>query len=865
MLFPLVTAVVVALILAVGGCGGEAENITTLDSVLTRTESLVEAGKDREARQYLHAELKGRKDIREGKATAAGLRMLAELYTASAYYDSAHVFYDRAADAYRGLAQRGHAYTMAIAAGELDIRSGRPGRARLQYEEALRLAHVFGDTSSAHEIRLALIPVYAALEDRDAEREALVRLYATARAQQDRGSEARIEYAAGLASAGRRENDEAAGAFLRAVTLAEGTGDSLLATKALMHVGITLDRAGQTREALASFGSALARSGLLRYHTDLAAELLVRVGNLYLRQGDPGQATRFFRSAATIANASQDALLEAYLMVQLGHAGYTADRGAALRSYRSAYDQFRSFRYAPGTAYALATLAAVAEQENRLPDALQLSTAAVTEQEKCLALHEPSSLYRDCERSGVRYPGEDASQGLIAILLQLSRADEAFSAQQRRNARAAMLRLSPGVFRSGQADPDSVLAFCADQQAAHRGAKYQQERVLAGASSHRTVREDILGVMERAKSAIAEAGEEITRLAPAFLPLARLPDERPVDVQKRVPANSALLTFIPGRRSVSVAVITPAGSAVRVSVQPPDKIAQAIDRYLALLRAQTVDGEEGGAPKAAMGSELQTLTRTLYEALILPAEPLLKPGMRLFVLFPEGMHPFPVHALRRAPAPGSPFLIERHPVQYVTSMHFPGAGASAIAAQVTCAGFAGKSGWDVEYELRDIRFFFKDARMLFNRDATLESLRAVRSDVLHLAVEMDFGVHSPLAGRLYLSDGESREGGRAFPLTVLSALPSARIVVVSSLTSGLPSFDPLVPFAIGANGSGTIVMNVFMPTRGAKKAFGELFYTGLLQGMSAEEAVRKAQVEMIRGKQFSTMAAWGAFMVWSGN
>ncbi len=865
MLFPLVTVAVAALILALGGCSGGAEDTTTLDSVLTRTEALVEAGKDRDARQYLHAALMTRTDIREGKATAAGSRMLAELYTASAFYDSAHVFYERAADAYRGLAQRGNAYAMVIAAGELDIRSGRPDRARLQYEEALRLAQVFGDSASAHALRLALIPVYAMLEDRDAERDALSRLYTTARSHQDRGGEAAIEYAAGLASAGRGANDEAAAAFLRTVTLADGAGDSLLATKALMQVGIVLDRTGQTHDALATFGSALSRSSLLRYHTDLAAELLVRVGNLYLRGRDVAQATRFFRSAEKIANASQDALLEAYLMMQMGHAALATDKTAALQSYRSAYDQFRSFRYAPGTAYALSTLAAVAERENRLTDALQLATAAVAEEERTLAVRAPSSLYRDCERSSLFEPDEEPSQQLVALLLQLSRTDEAFVAQQRRNSRAMMRRLSPGVFRTGAADPDSVLAFCADQQALHRGAEWQQEFVLTRASSHITVREDILGVMERTRTGVAEAAEDLVRLAPAFLPLARVSGEMPADVQKRVPPNSALLTFIPGRRSVSVVVITPAGSTVRVSIQPVAKIVSAIEAYLSALRAQTVDGEGGGKPKPAQGVELQTLTRTLYEALLLPVDPLLKPGTRLFVLFPEGMPPFPIHALRRAPMPGSPYLIERFPVQYLTDLRFPSVHTPAVPTVVACAGFAGSSTWDVEYELRDVRFFFKDARMLFHRDVTLDSVRAVRSDVLHCALQMQFGVRSPLAGRFFLSDGASQEGGHAYPLTTLTTFPSARIVVMSSLTAGLPSFDPLVPFALGTNGTGSIVMNVFMPTRGAKKAFGELFYTALLQGLTAEDAVQKAQVEMIRGKQFATPASWAGYMAWTMN
>jgi tetratricopeptide (TPR) repeat protein len=866
-LFPLAATVVTTVLLVMTGCGGgDNGDATTLDSVLTRTESLLDSGKDREARQTLRTHLLMQTDIRHGASAAAGFRMLADLYAASAFYDSAHVFYDKAADAYRGLAQRPHAYEMTITAGELDLRSGRPGRTRVLYEEALRLAVVFGDSASAQMLRLALVPVYAAVEDRSAENETLARLLAVARAHRDRADEARITVASGLASAGRGQHDDAASSFLRAVTLADGAGDSLLGTRALMFLGVSLDRAGQTREAIESFSMALGRSSILRYHTEISAELLVRVGNLYLRGKDTEQAARFFRATLKIAGERHDGLLEAYMMVQLGHAGLSADRAEALKKFRAAYDQFRSFGYAPGIAYALYSLGVIAEQENRLTDALQLYTAAVTEQEQCLSVREPGALFTECEHSAARFPGEDPSQALISLLLQLGRPDDAFAYQQRRNSRAFMMHLSAGEFRTGKRAEDSLLALCASQQALHRGAEWQQEWILSTAPSRMTVREDILSVLERSKVTLAECAEEIGRVAPAFLPLAEIRGERPADVQKRVPEGSALLTFIPGRRSMHIALVTPAGSTIRVSAQPPDKILRSIGDYMHVLRSQIAAGQDGSKPKAGPGLELQSLTRALYEALVLPVETLLKPGTRLFVLFPEGMQPFPVHALRRAAIPGTPWLIDRFTVLYLPSLRFPSADAHAasVPGSVTCLGFAGSSGWDVEYELRDVRFFFKDARMLFAREATFDSLRSVRSDVLHLAVDMRFGIRTPLFGSFPLSDGESPDGSRTVPLTSLVGLPPARIVLVAAISPEVPAFDPFVPLALGANGSGTIVMNAFLPSRGAKKAFGELFYTALLQGVSAEEAVRKAQQQMIAGKQFSTPASWGAFMVWGG-
>ena len=78
------------------------------------------------------------------------------------------------------------------------------------------------------------------------------------------------------------------------------------------------------------------------------------------------------------------------------------------------------------------------------------------------------------------------------------------------------------------------------------------------------------------------------------------------------------------------------------------------------------------------------------------------------------------------PIPGSPWLIERFPVRVPVVAPIPFSRCNVLLqcrVSVTCLGFAGRSGWDVEYELRDVRFFFKDARMLLGREATFDTLR----------------------------------------------------------------------------------------------------------------------------------------------
>ena len=191
-----------------------------------------------------------------------------------------------------------------------------------------------------------------------------------------------------------------------------------------------------------------------------------------------------------------------------------------------------------------------------------------------------------------------------------------------------MLHLSAGEFRTGRQAEDSLLALCTDQQALHRGAEWEQEHLLATASTRMTVREDILSVLERATGdASPNARKRSHVIAPAFLPLAAAArvSVRPM-FRSGFPTGSALLTFIPGRRSMHIALITPAGSTIRVSVQPPDKIFQSIEDYMRHSPLAGCGRTGWRQAEAAPGPELQSLTRTLYEALILPVEPLLKPG-----------------------------------------------------------------------------------------------------------------------------------------------------------------------------------------------------------------------------------------------
>ena len=116
-----------------------------------------------------------------------------------------------------------------------------------------------------------------------------------------------------------------------------------------------------------------------------------------------------------------------------------------------------------------------------------------------------------------------------------------------------------------------------------------------------------------------------------------------------------------------------------------------------------------------------------------------------------------------------------------------------------------------------------------------------------------------------LSDGESPDGSRTVPLTSLVGLAARPHRVVSALSPEVPTFDPFVPFALGTNGSGTIVMNVVLADARCEEGIRGVVLYGVdagdeCRGSGAEGAAGDDQQE----SSSPTPASWGAFMVWGG-
>ncbi|MCC6398253.1 MAG: tetratricopeptide repeat protein, partial [Bacteroidetes bacterium] len=654
-------------------------------------------GQDRAARTYLRNSYFTASTIWRGQSLPEGLRMLGELSQSAALFDSAYFFYDRAREEYRNQAKRSNAYNMTLAIGSLWLQMNRPHDVRALYEEALRLAMVFGDSADARELRWALLPVYAELEEREAERKTADQLFGWARNAGDQKSEARVLEETGISLADRGESAAAIDAFLRAMTLADQTKDSVGGLKIMVHLGRALDAIGRSQDALETFHTALQRTGTLARNHDLHVELLMRTGNLLLRLKEPDHALQYFRTALPIAQQRGNALAEAYATVQMGHATTRRNHPEALAFFRSGYDQFRTFAYAPGVAYALVSLGEIAESENRLTDALQLYEAAAKEQAGLAAKRPADDLFEECEAAGLGPQGNNATSALVTLLLQLGRAEDAYAVQQQANIRALSGDFATWTFRTGNAAIDALLAEYAAARSDQAGAEREAERLMSSRPENKTLLREIHGVLQSSRERAKECTEELQRVRPDLAPIAGAIGLRPADIQKRLPEGTALLTFIPTRRSWFTSVITRQQALVEVTGQSSEQVLRAAREYTQILRERIAEADTLGPGYSVLDNRLRDLSRRLHEALLLPVERSLRAAARVAVQFPAAMPVIPVHALRRGGSTGNPALIEVCEVHYVTTPYAITTRLSSAAPvrSVTCIGYPGNTAWDV--------------------------------------------------------------------------------------------------------------------------------------------------------------------------
>ncbi len=847
------------------GCSKEpSEQQKQADAVLVRAKAILARGDYGEARRLLGTALTLDESLGRTSRQAEELRLLGGLMTSVASFDSAVNFYNRAVEQYRNLADRSSVRDVTLDVAGVYRLMGQERKAYLLYVEALRLARVFNEADGVRDIQWAMLPSCRALAETDDERRILSSLQQHAVATRDVREQGRVRVEAALGALSRDAFDTAETDLRRAATLYDAARDSLQSLATLVRLGGAYDAAGNSRESLQTYGEAIRRSDNVRGAGELRLPLFTRVGNTYLRARRSSEAVRFYRAALVTAVNTGNKVAEGYIAIQLAHCDLESNRDAAVKAYLSALDLFRSIGYGPGIAYAEACVGSALQRGGQFTEAYKHLKASIERSAALVAPPDGDSMYGDCERSFPGAGSAPAYDAMIELLLQAGKYDEAFDVVEQRTSRALHARLLACDPRPADEALAGALQRYQEEVAQQTGAERLYTRLFPAGVQQREQVASVRKALDAGVPRVADAADAVARINRAYEPVVRLSGARLAAAQRALAPGVALVEYVPTRRSLYLFVVTASNVSVQLAAVYGDSAVSYSRQLLMAMHQRELRLDTTQFALLRLDGQIQNLSTSLYGAFIRPIEPVLAGITKLIVICTGDLPPVPIHILRKSPYGGNPFVAEHHLVTNLPSVQslFLSSQSLATVQRVIGVGHPGATDWDVEYELRDIRAFYKDATLFFGQQASLSTLQTESADLLHLAIDLRYNDRAPEDSWIVLSDGKSTTGDLHVPLGELFSLAPYPTIVLSSLSADSWFTPPVVPYILLANRTAAVLTAPYAPSRKTKKTFGETFYTALLQGGTTPSAYWRSQLEMMKNPESSSPAAWGAFALW---
>ncbi len=611
------------------------------------------------------------------------------------------------------------------------------------------------------------------------------------------------------------------------------------------------------------------------------ATALKSIGDLAMLQGDYGKAEELLqRAVAMWKRLAPDNTLTAWTLYSLGE--LERERGRlepALRYHREALELRTT--WAPDSwleATSAAAVARVLQLMGKPEEALRMYQRAVA----ALEAQEGSLGGVERVRTVFRSKYMSIYRDTIDLLVDRGRDVEAFDLLERSRARGLREMLA-----------ERELVFSADipeeLDRRRRMAAVEHDRLREALQEHSSTdssdeAEALRAQLRELRRRQEQIRDEIRRRAPRLAALQQ-PEALGLDaVERSLDAGTALLSYSVGRdRTLLFAIDV----ARRLSVHAIPLGEEALASRVRALREaiQAVDRTDA--------AEQMRLGESLYGALVAPAESALASADRVVVV-PDGpLYLLPFAALRR-PAAGerrSEYLVEWKPLHLTASMtvhqelrsrrrrtwpatspalvafgdarYGPAAAEGAVAARKTVSSSgAGHLGplpaSRVEVEAIT-RLYGDGARMLVQDEATETRARAVGRDVrmIHFAAHAVVDERHPLDSGIALTTPATvRYGEDNGLLQAWEILESVRIDADLVTLSGCET-------ALGRElaGEGIIGLTRAFQYAGARSVAASLwsvpdrstallmerFYGYLKRGLAKDEALRAAQIDLIRG------------------
>ncbi len=731
--------------------------------------------------------------------------------------------------------------------------------------DALRIAETFQERPMVIEAHLAMGELWLASPDPAQALEHFTRALEGAQSIDQTILAARALH--GLANVFLRQGkgQEAKNSITQALALLDRADDPGLTARTRLLQGSVLESEGNANAALSAYREAV--NGLRRARTGRRLEVLslFHIGRLYQTFQRSRDAKKYFNDGLEIARREGDKIAQYYLNVHLLLADISVMTPAQqiriseriVQVYAQLASQFAGILQAPGEAAVRGRAGELLARAHQPGSPGHLAKAAEAERALHTAfldpvLHVPYVTAFSPSSEGGRWSRVYAStlleseQTVSALMaLELGRLNDmaenlggvdlmlrhpvvAAEAQEiRRNLTDLRLRGVELSAQLGQTRGADTLA------AALRSYLADEDRLLERSS--------------------AIAGRHVNYAA-----ILRSDSLGLADIRRHIPRGITVLEYIGDGTTVRLLALSRTDVLIRELAVPESTLHAMADEYVRLMLDPMVYSGEGGESSVPGMTRFAVLSTELYDLLVRPAESVIERGI---IVVPNALlGPLPIHALERQEPDGRlEFVIERMSVDYLsswTSVMFPTRSTGRMRSIVAFGNPTGKN-WSVDYELRDIRSFYRNADVYTGRDASWENMMRTQPDLLQISSEFLPGLTS--LGSFVVSEGEVTEGTQLVPFERMLELEAPPVVLLTNQTGGPFGLGPQHTLLLRMNGTSDVFLNRWIADRKAAKFFSEYFFTHLSGGLAPGDAYRQALLNLIQSREHEHPRSWAQF------
>ena len=364
-----------------------------------------------------------------------------------------------------------------------------------------------------------------------------------------------------------------------------------------------------------------------------------------------------------------------------------------------------------------------------------------------------------------------------------------------------------------------------------------------------------------AKNNLTSAASALSQKYPQLEILARTPTFQETELRSALSYGTVVLDYLIADDRIVIFVISFDGMGRQIPVNVvevpayKDIVLEKIRQYDLMLHEHIHSIGTG----YFQTTDLERLSQELYNYFLRPVERLFV--QRVVIVPPREMEGIPFHAFTRSTNEGIKPMIEIADVSYlpylaaVKSLQLPPRFTNTVIAVGNPRG----NDWPLDFELRDIRSFFRDATVYVSQNANEKQLFDSFGDVLQIST--DFATDTIFPGRstFVLSSGSITDPDADIPVADFLRLHPFPVVYLSDRQSAESGLKPIHAALLMMNGTSNVILTMGPSEAKANKFFSEKFYSALSKGANVNDAYRSALVAMSKSSNFNAPYQWSQF------